>query len=67
MIGSGLGTLDKCKWSEDALVSSDLAACHTKSFLTLYNSYPDRMHVIDEPVFGIPVLFFIQARVRRKQ
>jgi hypothetical protein len=64
---SGLGALDKCKWFEDTLVSSDLTACNTKSCLTLYNSYSDHTHVIGEPVSGIPVLFFILARVRRKQ
>ena len=69
MIGSGLGTLDRYRWSEDedTLASSDLTACNTKSFLTLYNSYSDHTHVIYEPVSGIPVLFFIPARVRRKQ
>ena len=66
MIGSGLGALDKCKWSEDALVSSGLAVCHTESFLTSYNSYPNRIHVIFEPVSGMPVQFFIPAWVRRK-
>jgi hypothetical protein len=60
VIGSGLGTLDRYRWSEaeDTLVSSDLTACHTKLFPTLYNSYSDHTHVICEPISGIPVLFF---------
>jgi hypothetical protein len=60
MRGSGLGVLDKYQWAEDTLVSSDLNACHTRSSLTSYNSYPNRIRVIYEPVSGIPVLFFIQ-------
>jgi hypothetical protein len=64
---SGLGIFDRYQWSEDTLVSLDLSACQIRSLLTSCNLCSHWIHVIYKPVSGMPVLFFIPARVRRKQ